>query len=143
MPREAERHSSLASTPFWRTGRRAITWARGSRPKVSFVPSSLIPQSQSSTAPASVTLSAPAKEDFDRFWTGQNGVRALFLMDNLVTVSRRIPFKVYGRALEWGYPMGVGYCYLSLSQDFLLLRLAGLPDDPGKQFLHLLAARTR
>jgi hypothetical protein len=88
------------------------------------------------------TLSAPAKDDFDRFWTGQNGVRALFLMDNLVAVPRRIPFKVYGRALEWGYPMGVGYRYLSLSQAYLLLRLAGLLDDPGQQFLGLLAAQT-
>jgi hypothetical protein len=43
-------------------------------------------------------------------------------MDNLSEFSAKVPFKVYGRALEWGYPMGVGYRYLTLSQSLLLLR---------------------
>ena len=52
----------------------------------------------------------------------QHGVRSLFIMDNLVEVPVELPFKTYGRALEWGYPMGVGYRYLSFSQCWLLLR---------------------
>jgi hypothetical protein len=74
------------------------------------------------------TINPPAKSDFDRFWDAQHGVRALFLMENLVEVPKPVPFKSYGRALEWGYPMGVGYRYLSLSQSLLMLRAAELPD---------------
>jgi hypothetical protein len=89
------------------------------------------------------TVSPPDKADFDRFWTGQNGVRGLFLMDSLIAVPVSMPFKVYGRALEWGYPTGFGYRYLSLSQAFLLLRLCRLPDEPAARFLDLLAHRAQ
>ena len=40
------------------------------------------------------TLTPPAKTDFDRFWIGQNGVRGLFLMDNVNAVPEPMPFKV-------------------------------------------------
>jgi hypothetical protein len=40
----------------------------------------------------------------------------------------KCPFKEYGRALEWGYPMGVGYRYLTLPQTFLLLRCSALAE---------------
>src|SRR5262249_38658140 len=81
------------------------------------------------------TIDPPAKGDFDQFWDGQNGVRALFVMDEVTELSDPVPFKVYGRALEWGYPMGVGYRYLSPAQSVLLLRMAGLPDGPRQLFL--------
>ena len=81
------------------------------------------------------TLDPPAKQDFDVFWDGQNGVRALFLMDEVTELPKPVAFKVYGRALEWGYPMGVGYRYLSLAQTVLLLRMAALPHGQGELFL--------
>jgi hypothetical protein len=74
------------------------------------------------------TVAPPTKEDFDSFWDSQNGIRALFVMDNLTEIPKPLPFKVYGRALEWGYPMGVGYRYLPFSQSILLLRAAELPE---------------
>ena len=35
-------------------------------------------------------------------------------------------FKVYGQALEWAFPMDLGYRYLSVGQSVLLLRVAGV-----------------
>lgn len=74
------------------------------------------------------TLNPPSKMEFDEFWDSQHGVRSLFIMDNLVEVPVELPFKMYGRALEWGYPMGVGYRYLTLSQCWLLLRATELTE---------------
>jgi len=81
------------------------------------------------------TLNPPSKQDFDVFWDGQNGVRALFLMDEVTELPEPVAFKVYGRALQWGYPMGVGYRYLSLSQSLLLLRMAALPHGQSELFM--------
>jgi len=81
------------------------------------------------------TIDPPVKRDFDAFWDGQNGVRALFEMDEVTELPESVAFKVYGRALEWGYPMGVGYRYLSLAQSVLLLRMAALPHGQGELFL--------
>ena len=83
------------------------------------------------------TIDPPAKEDFDSFWENQNGVRALFVMDNLTELTKPLPFKVYGRALEWGYPMGVGYRYLTLSQSILLLRAAELSEVAYNSYLRV------
>lgn len=81
------------------------------------------------------TLDPPSKPDFDEFWNSQNGIRALFLMDNLRPVHRLSPFRAYGRALEWGFPLGVGYRYLSLSQCALLLRYTGMDSDFSELYL--------
>ncbi|GEM_PF-1169125 len=81
------------------------------------------------------TIDPPTKREFDSFWDAQNGVRALFMMDNLTELPKPLPFKVYGRALEWGYPIGVGYRYMTLSQIVLLLRAAGLPDSTRDLYL--------
>jgi len=81
------------------------------------------------------TIDPPARRDFDSFWERQNGVRALLMIDNLRLTSAACPFKTYGRALEWGYPMGVGYRYLSLSQCVLLLRYADMPSDVEQAYL--------
>jgi hypothetical protein len=81
------------------------------------------------------TLDAPAKPEFDRFWEKQHGVRALFVMDSVHAIVEPLPFKLYGRALEWGYPTGVGYRYLSLPQTLLLLRAAGLGPTVKDFFL--------
>jgi len=84
------------------------------------------------------TVDPPTKPDFDAFWERQNGVRALFIMDNLFPVSQACPFGHYGRALQWGYPIGVGYRYLTLSQCVLLLRYAGAPQDVTEVYLRTL-----
>jgi hypothetical protein len=81
------------------------------------------------------TIEPPAKSDFDKFWDAQHGVRSLFLMDNLSEFCAKVPFKVYGRALEWGYPMGVGYRYLTLSQSLLLLRTSELSEEAREPYL--------
>ncbi len=72
------------------------------------------------------TIDPPIKADFDAFWDKQHGVRALFIMEHVLPIPQPMPFKLYGRALEWGYPTGVGYRYLSFSQSLLLLRSARL-----------------
>jgi hypothetical protein len=74
------------------------------------------------------TVDPPLKSDFDKFWDAQNGVRGLFVMSDISEVPDPVPFKRYGRALEWGYPIGVGYRYLSFSQSLLLERMAGLTE---------------
>jgi hypothetical protein len=74
------------------------------------------------------TIDPPAKEEFDQFWESQHGVRGLFVMDEVTEASESVAFKVYGRALEWGFPMGVRYRYLSVPQSvLLLLRLVVIP----------------
>ena len=81
------------------------------------------------------TIDPPEKAQFDQFWDSQHGVRSLFIMDNLVEVPIELPFKHYGRALEWGYPMGVGYRYLTLSQCLLLLRATAVSADIRESFM--------
>jgi hypothetical protein len=76
------------------------------------------------------TVDPPAKADFDAFWNKQAGVRGLFIMEDVAAVAEPIQFKTYARALEWGYPTGVGYRYLSFSQSWLLGRIAGLAGSP-------------
>jgi hypothetical protein len=81
------------------------------------------------------TMDPPTKEEFGKFWAAQHGVRGLFIMDEVAEVSERVAFKVYGRALEWGYPMGVGYRYLSVPQSLLLLRLVGMAAGVKQLYL--------
>jgi hypothetical protein len=81
------------------------------------------------------TIDPPTREAFDEFWNAQNGVRGLFLMDEVAEASRPAAFKVYGRALEWGFPMGVGYRYLSLPQSVLLLRVAEMPAEVKERYV--------
>ena len=61
-------------------------------------------------------------------------MRGLFLMDEVAEVPQPVGFKVYGRALGWGYPMGVGYRYLSVPQSLLLLRLAATPSSVNEVY---------
>lgn len=81
------------------------------------------------------TFQPPSKQDFDTFWESQHGIRALFVMDEVVALPKVVAFKEYGRALEWGYPMGVGYRYLNFAQSVLLLRVANLPRKSHDLFL--------
>ena len=83
-----------------------------------------------------------SKSDFDGFWESQHGIRSLFVMDEIVELPEPVTFKDYGRALGWGYPMGVGYRYLSFVQSYLLLRSAKLPVSQAGSFLqHLIDLR--
>lgn len=81
------------------------------------------------------TLDPPSKSDFDDFWDGQNGVRGLFFMDELLVVNDPPQFRDYGRALEWGYPAGVGYRYLASMQCLLLARQIGLDENQVRFYL--------
>lgn len=72
------------------------------------------------------TIKPPSKGEFDRFWDTQHGVRSLFLMENIQESPQAPQFRIYGRALEWGYPTGVGYRYVMLAQSLLLMKCAGL-----------------
>jgi hypothetical protein len=89
------------------------------------------------------TIDAPGKPEFDLFWERQNGVRALFLMDNLLEIGSSCQFRSYGRALEWGYPMGVGYRYLTLSQCILLLKQAKVDEDAAELYVTALLQHGR
>ncbi len=77
------------------------------------------------TAYRVATINPPTKEDFDLFWERENGVCGIFLMDCIEPVMEPLPFGVYSRALEWGFPLSVGHRYLSLSQCALLLHACG------------------
>jgi hypothetical protein len=81
------------------------------------------------------TLEPLSRTAFDAFWDAQHGVRGLFLMDHLAEVPAPTTFKDYGRALGWGYPMGVGYRYLTLAQSYLLLRAANLAPESNRHYL--------
>jgi hypothetical protein len=89
------------------------------------------------------TIDPPTKEEFDRFWEKQHGVRGLFLMDEVAEMPQPVGFKVYGRALGWGYPMGVGYRYLSVPQSLLLLRQAAPPVAVSEMFLQAIVKVAR
>jgi hypothetical protein len=84
------------------------------------------------------TLEPPSRSDFDAFWDAQHGVRGLFLMEHVAEVPALATFKDYGRALGWGYPMGVGYRYLTLAQSYLLLCSANLASELNRQYLDTL-----
>ena len=87
------------------------------------------------------TIDAPVKQEYERFFEGQYGVRSLLLMDEIIAVPDPLPFKEYGRALHWGYPTGVGYRYLTISQSFLLLRGLNLPTEVRAMFSGALGIR--
>ncbi len=48
------------------------------------------------------TVDPPTKQEFDKFWDAQDGVRGLFLMDKVAELPKPVEFKVYGRALNGG-----------------------------------------
>jgi len=81
------------------------------------------------------TINPPKKADFDTFWDGQSGVRGVFVMDHVLAVDVPVQFRDYGRALEWGYPRGVGYRYLSAWQCLLLTRQLQLNEDQERFYL--------
>jgi hypothetical protein len=81
------------------------------------------------------TIDPPTRDEFDKFWEAQHGVRGLFIMDEIAEVPDPITFKLYGRALGWGYPMGVGYRYVSAAQSVLLLRLTMMPHEAAGMYL--------
>jgi len=80
------------------------------------------------------TLKAPTPADFREFWDGQDGVRSLFFFKDLLSSPHPAPFKVYGRALEWGYPNGVGYRYLAFAEAMLLLKAVGVNANSVADF---------
>ncbi|MEX0717133.1 MAG: hypothetical protein WD066_11115 [Planctomycetaceae bacterium] len=81
------------------------------------------------------TIGPESKSEFDAFWDKQYGVRGLLVIDEVIALPRPSRFREYGRAVEWGYPTGVGYRYLSLAETYLLLRLAMLDAETTRIFL--------
>lgn len=75
------------------------------------------------------TIDAPPREEFEEFWNKQDSIRSLVLIDNVLTLPFCPQFKDYGKALEWGYPTGVGWRPLDLFQTHYLMTLARL--DPA------------
>ena len=64
---------------------------------------------------------------------------SLFVMDVVFELPKPVTFKDYGRAFGWGYPMGVGYRYLSFAQSYLLLRSGDMPVSQTSTLLQSLA----
>jgi len=64
-------------------------------------------------------------------------------MDEVAALPAPVAFKVYGRALEWGYPMGVGYRYLSVPQSGLLVRRAAIGSEASETHLHAILEAAR
>ncbi len=75
------------------------------------------------------TEDAPSPEEFDDFWKRQDSVRSLMLLDNFEAVEAPPRFRDYSKALEWGYPMGVGWRPLNLFETYYLMGLCQLDDS--------------
>jgi hypothetical protein len=72
------------------------------------------------------TIAAPERAAFEEFWGKQDSIRSLIVLDNFVSLPQAPQFKEYGRALEWGYPQGVGWRPLDLFQTHYLMNLSGV-----------------
>ena len=69
------------------------------------------------------------------FWGKQDSIRSLIVLDNFVSLPEAPQFKEYGRALEWGYPTGVGWRPLDLFQTHYLMNLGGVDATLASYFL--------
>jgi hypothetical protein len=72
------------------------------------------------------TIDAPDRTEFEEFWKKQDFVRSFVVLDNFIELPEQPQFKEYGRALEWGYPAGVGWRPLDLFQAHYLMSLSKL-----------------
>jgi hypothetical protein len=48
------------------------------------------------------------------------------MLDNFISLPHTPQYKEYGRALEWGYPQGVGWRPLDLFQTHYMMNLGGV-----------------
>jgi hypothetical protein len=87
------------------------------------------------------TLKAPSLEAFADFWEAQDGVRSLFLLRDIVPAEQPVSWKSYGRALEWGFPNGVGYRYLTFGESMMLSKAVGLEPSVVSTFADLFLAQ--
>ena len=74
------------------------------------------------------TIDAPSRADFESFWERQDGVRSVIVIDTLSAVPAASQYKEYGRALEWGWPAGVGWRPLDLFQSHYLMNVCGVEE---------------
>lgn len=81
------------------------------------------------------TIAAPDRKDFEAFWGKQDSVRSLIVLDNFIPLPQAPQYKEYGRALEWGYPQGVGWRPLDLFQTHYLMNLGGVDATLTSFFL--------
>jgi len=63
------------------------------------------------------------KEEFNDFWEAQKGVRGLFLMRNIFTVTKRVTWDESMKILQVSRPVGFSYKYLTISQVQKFLQL--------------------
>jgi hypothetical protein len=72
------------------------------------------------------TIAAPDRAAFEEFWRRQDFIRSLVVLDNFTELPEPPQFKEYGRALEWGYPTGVGWRSLDLFETHYLMQVSKL-----------------
>jgi len=69
-------------------------------------------------------LHTRSKEEFDRFWDDQDGVRSLVVLENLVEIEKKITWSDLKRILYTNrFPRGVGYIYITKSEVNEILKL--------------------
>lgn len=66
------------------------------------------------------------KNEFDNFWKDQQGVRGLFLMQDLHRISETVSWIDSMRILQVYRPLGFSYRYLTSSQVRKFLELTGI-----------------
>jgi len=66
------------------------------------------------------------KEDFNKFWEAQMGVRGLFLMRDIQKTPKTIPWNNSMRILQVFRPLGFSYRYLTTTQVQKFLDLVDL-----------------
>jgi len=65
------------------------------------------------------------KDDFDRFWMEQMGVRGLFIMEAITGVTQNVGWTQSMKILQVHRPLGFSYRYLTASQVEQFLQLLG------------------
>jgi hypothetical protein len=66
------------------------------------------------------------KNEFDNFWKEQQGVRGLFLMEDLYPISKIVSWVDSMRILQVFRPLGFSYRYLTTTQVCKFLELIGI-----------------
>lgn len=76
------------------------------------------------------------KDDFDRFWMAQMGVRGLFIMEAITRVTERVGWTESMEILQVHRPLGFSYRYLTASQVEQFMRLIGTPIKLTVEGIH-------
>jgi hypothetical protein len=66
------------------------------------------------------------KDDFDKFWMDQMGVRGLFIMEEVTRVTPNVGWTQSMKILQVHRPLGFSYKYLTVNQVEQFLRLLNI-----------------